>query len=324
MSNNLLAAGLATVLVMVFSQPVMGNQPRVWLDTDQGPIFLELDAEQAPVTTQNFLDYVNEGFYDGIVFHRVVDDFVIQAGGFDENFQFREPTADAIPGEAGNGLSNQAGTIAMATVGGDPDTARAQFYINVADNDFLDGDYTVFGQVIDGHHTVDRIKALPAGTHSLPEGNFQDAPVRAPLIRRAAEVDGFPLMPLHSASWFDPATSGVGFNVEVTNIAPGDSGPILVVYWYDFSQGEQIWLTGARTFQWGASEVTVDLREYQGENDNVDFQNPPDQSDFGDWGTLTVRFEDCTNGLFSYDSPSFGQGEISVRRLTIPDQAFCD
>lgn len=158
------------------------------LHTNFGDITLELDADRAPETTANFAQYVRDGFYDGTIFHRVIDNFMIQGGGFDENMN-QKPTRAPIRNEADNGLSNETGTIAMARTS-DPHSASAQFFINVADNRFLDKaraqdgwGYAVFGRVIDGMSVVEKIKAQPTGSH----GFHQDVP-KAPVIIDSAEL----------------------------------------------------------------------------------------------------------------------------------------
>ena len=141
----------------------MGN-PSVALDTNHGRIVLELFADQAPETVQNFLDYVAAGFYDGTLFHRVIPSFMIQGGGFDGQ-QRQKPTRAAIENEAHNRVTNQRGTIAMARTN-DPHSATAQFFINLKDNAFLNHSgktaqgwgYTVFGKVTEGMDVVDKIK----------------------------------------------------------------------------------------------------------------------------------------------------------------------
>ncbi len=313
---------LATCLALLFAPLTAADVSRVWLDTEHGPILIELDVANAPITTQNFLDYVDAGFYDGLIFHRVIEDFVVQAGGFEADFQFREPLFDNIVSEAQNGRLNAPGTIAMAR-GSDPDSANSQFYINTGSNANLDGSYTVFGEVVYGMGVVNRINELTTGRQIVDEFQHIDAPVRPPLIRRAVEVDGFPIMPLHTASWFDPARSGVGFNIEVTNDASDEQGPLMVLYWYDFSDGQPMWLTGVTGFEWGASSVTMDLIRVAGPNESADFLSPPPGDDFETWGQLTVSFDDCTTGRFSYDSPAFGSGEFVATRLTIPDGSTC-
>ena len=145
---------------------------KVLLKTNKGDITLELDAAKAPVTVKNFLEYVNKKHYDGTVFHRVIDGFMIQGGGFAlvEGKIEEKPTGKGIVNEGQNGLKNDRGTIAMARTS-DPNSATAQFFINVADNAALNypsnGGYAVFGKVIDGMDVVDKIKASPTGVTTL-------------------------------------------------------------------------------------------------------------------------------------------------------------
>jgi len=141
----------------------------VKLETSQGDIVIELNHEKAPNTVANFLNYVDEGFYNGTIFHRVIKDFMIQGGGFTEEFVQKTPH-DPIQNEANNGLSNTAGTIAMARTG-NPHSATAQFFINTVDNNFLDfrGEqgaawgYAVFGKVVKGLDVVDAIRGVSTG-----------------------------------------------------------------------------------------------------------------------------------------------------------------
>jgi cyclophilin family peptidyl-prolyl cis-trans isomerase len=141
--------------------------PRVILETNRGAIELELDASKAPVTVANFLKYVDDGFYDGLIFHRVEAGFVIQAGGYDASMHSREP-GSPIVNESSNGLRNNKGTIAMARQN-DPNSATAQFYINVVDNPTLDAKpgkpgYAVFGHVVSGMDVVEAIELTPVHT----------------------------------------------------------------------------------------------------------------------------------------------------------------
>jgi peptidyl-prolyl cis-trans isomerase B (cyclophilin B) len=150
----------------------------VVLNTNYGPITLELDNEHAPVTVANFLQYARDGHYDNTIFHRVINGFMIQGGGFEPGMK-QKPTSAPIKNEANNGLKNTTGTIAMARTN-DPQSATAQFFINVADNDFLNfksetpqgWGYAVFGKVSDGMDTVNKIKAVKTGT----SGFHQDVP----------------------------------------------------------------------------------------------------------------------------------------------------
>jgi cyclophilin family peptidyl-prolyl cis-trans isomerase len=166
--------------------------PRVLLKTSQGDIVLELDKRSAPVTVDNFLRYVRDGHYDGTIFHRVIDGFMIQGGGYTPEL-IGKGTRAAIMNEAPNGLKNTRGSIAMARTG-DPHSATAQWFINVADNAALDHiattdsrswGYAVFGQVVEGMDVVDKIKALP----TRKEGMMENLPVETVLIE-SAEVVG--------------------------------------------------------------------------------------------------------------------------------------
>ena len=138
----------------------------VEIQTSKGTIRVELDAEHAPVTVQNFLAYADEGFYDGTIFHRVIDGFMIQGGGFTSDMA-QKPTKQPIKNEASNGVQNRRGTLAMARTNV-VDSATAQFFINLSDNDFLnhgtrDFGYAVFGRVVNGMDVVDAIAKVPTG-----------------------------------------------------------------------------------------------------------------------------------------------------------------
>jgi len=161
----------------------------VKLITSKGEIVLELDKEKAPITTANFLDYVKSGHYDGTIFHRVINGFMIQGGGMDKSLK-EKSTKAPITNEADNGLHNKAYTIAMARTG-EPHSATAQFFINVADNGFLDHTgknpqgwgYAVFGKVVKGQDVVDAIKAVP----TMTKGFYENVPV-VPVVIEKAEI----------------------------------------------------------------------------------------------------------------------------------------
>lgn len=163
---------------------------QVKLTTSSGEIVLELDDENAPETVKNFLSYVDSGFYNGTVFHRVIDGFMIQGGGFEPGMN-QKATRDPISNEASNGLKNDAYTIAMARTS-DVDSATAQFFINVAKNDFLNFSaptpqgfgYCVFGKVIEGREVVDKIKSVETGS----SGFHRDVPVQDVVIERAERL----------------------------------------------------------------------------------------------------------------------------------------
>ncbi|RND10733.1 peptidyl-prolyl cis-trans isomerase [Acinetobacter baumannii] len=161
--------------------------PQVESNTNKGRIVLELNTEKAPKTAANFLEYVRDGFYDGVIFHRVIDGFMIQGGGFDENFK-EKATRDAIENEADNGLSNDVGTIAMARTQA-PHSASAQFFINVKNNSFLNHTsktaqgwgYAVFGKVVEGMDVVEAIKGVRTGNR----GYHADVPLENVVIESA-------------------------------------------------------------------------------------------------------------------------------------------
>ena len=161
--------------------------------TSMGNIVLELDRARAPITVKNFLDYVNSGYYNGTIFHRVIDGFMIQGGGFDKTMTQKE-TKSPIRNEWKNGLKNTTGTIAMARTS-NPDSASAQFFINVNDNAMLDrptsggAGYAVFGKVVAGMDVVDKIKASPTGTKMSPTGQpFQNVPNKLVVVSTAVEI----------------------------------------------------------------------------------------------------------------------------------------
>jgi peptidyl-prolyl cis-trans isomerase B (cyclophilin B) len=162
----------------------------VKLHTNFGTITLELDAKKAPDTVANFLEYVKSGFFDNTVFHRVIDGFMIQGGGFEPGMK-QKPVRPPIKNEANNGLKNKAYTVAMARTS-DPNSATAQFFINVSDNAFLDHTattpqgwgYAVFGRIVEGNDVVDRIRKVRTGTR----GMHQDVPLDDVIIERAEEV----------------------------------------------------------------------------------------------------------------------------------------
>jgi peptidyl-prolyl cis-trans isomerase B (cyclophilin B) len=159
----------------------------VKLHTNLGTITLELNAEKAPITVENFLNYVNSGFYSDTLFHRVINGFMIQGGGLNTDM-INKPTEATIKNEADNGLKNESYTVAMARTP-DPHSASSQFFINVADNSFLNytsptpqgWGYCVFGKVVDGKDVVDQIKKVKTGN----KGGYQDVPVENVIIQSA-------------------------------------------------------------------------------------------------------------------------------------------
>ncbi len=178
---------LAFALIISLSNTANAAAPRVLIKTNLGNITIELNAEKAPKSVGNFLNYVQQGFYNGTVFHRVISNFMIQGGGFTSDFQ-RKPTNPAIMNEAQNGLKNVKGSVAMARTN-DPHSATAQFFINVKDNSFLDHrsptprgwGYAVFGKVVKGMDVVEKIRNVQTGR----KGPFrQDVPLKNIVIEK--------------------------------------------------------------------------------------------------------------------------------------------
>ena len=163
-----------------------GDAPRVVLETSKGTFVIALDPENAPISSENFLSYVEAGYYEGTIFHRVIDGFMIQGGGFTQDMAQKE-TRGTIQNEADNGIKNKRGTVAMARRP-DPHSATAQFFVNAVDNAFLDHrdksdqgwGYTVFGEVVDGMDVVDAIAKVKTGRH----GGMGDVPTEPVVIEK--------------------------------------------------------------------------------------------------------------------------------------------
>lgn len=185
--RRLLGFAAALSLSIAFL-PAYAAAPRVLLKTSMGDIELELNADKAPKSVANFLQYVESGHYDGTIFHRVIGNFMIQGGGFDKDMR-EKPTRAPIQNEANNGLHNDIYTIAMARTS-NPHSAAAQFFINTKNNSFLDypgqdgWGYAVFGKVVKGTEVVDKIKQVPTGNR----GYFQNVPTTPVVIESATVV----------------------------------------------------------------------------------------------------------------------------------------
>ena len=184
-----LIAALLMTMAMT-EEGVAAGSPQVLMKTSMGEVVIELYPDKAPKTVANFLEYVKSGHFDGTVFHRVIDGFMIQGGGFTAGMQ-QKPTRDPVENEADNGLKNDKYTIAMARTS-DPHSASSQFFINVSDNDFLNykasnaqgWGYCVFGKVTAGSDVVDKIKGVKTGNR----GGHQDVPVEDVVITKAEVV----------------------------------------------------------------------------------------------------------------------------------------
>jgi peptidyl-prolyl cis-trans isomerase A (cyclophilin A) len=176
-----------TILLTLLSTVALADT-KVLLQTSMGDIEIELDSEHAPITTKNFLDYVNSGFYENLTFHRVIPGFMIQGGGADDQLKFKNNNAP-IKNEADNGLKNDRGTIAMARTS-EVNSATSQFFINVVDNNFLNYQspesygYAVFGKVIKGMDVVDKIVNAP----TKRVGPHRDVPVEPIYIKKVAVI----------------------------------------------------------------------------------------------------------------------------------------
>ncbi len=177
---------VTTILVLLMHPAFAG--PKVEFETTVGNFTVELDPQAAPISSANFLKYVDAGFYSGTLFHRVIDGFMVQGGGFDQNMA-EKTTRAPIKLESQNGLKNSRGTIAMARTSV-PDSATAQFFINVVDNKSLDypspdgHGYAVFGKVIQGMDTIDKIRAVP----TTSRGMFQNMPASPIIIKSAKQI----------------------------------------------------------------------------------------------------------------------------------------
>lgn len=185
-----LLTGLSFSLLLLATHLSYADNPRVLIETSNGTMIIELYPDKAPKTVENFLFYAKSGFYEGTIFHRVISNFMIQGGGFNENMK-KLPTQAPIRNEADNGLRNKIGTIAMARTN-DPHSATSQFFINVANNDFLDfrektdraWGYTVFGRVVEGMKAVNVIRNVPTTTRM----GQQDVPINPVVINKVRIV----------------------------------------------------------------------------------------------------------------------------------------
>ena len=188
--SSLIRSVLAVAIAMALTTAVLAANPMVRLTTNIGEIEMELNADKAPLSVKNFLGYVDSGFYNGTVFHRVIPSFMIQGGGFEPGMKQKE-TGTPIKNEADNGLKNTLGTVAMARTQ-DPHSASAQFFINTADNAFLDHQgkslrgwgYAVFGKVVKGMDVVMKIDNVKTGSAQ----GFSDVPVVDVVIKKAEVI----------------------------------------------------------------------------------------------------------------------------------------
>lgn len=235
---------LAMLGLMAFlPASLRADNPKFKVETTLGDFVLELDADKAPITTLNFLKYAEKGYYDGTIFHRVMDNFMIQGGGWTAEMEEKSGQMPPIANEWKNGLANKRGTIAMARMGGRADSATSEFFINVADNPGLDqprdgAGYAVFGSVVEGMDTVDKIKATPVGTHpKYADGQAPTVPQTAVVIKSVKLVAEFDRKALEEAASFTPGlrpfldtkAKEIGKKFEKT-----ESG----IYWATLTEGK--------------------------------------------------------------------------------------
>lgn len=184
---------LISGLVLADDTADLSPKPRARVDTTEGSFVIEMDPERAPLSVENFIRYAREGFYEGLVFHRVVNGFVAQGGGFDTRHQLKPPTHQPVPNESGNGLSNLRGTVGMARES-NPHSAAAQFFVNLVDNPNLDPlptrwGYAVFGRIVQGMDTIDQIAHLPTGPSEFNDGLTEDVPMKPVIIKTVAILE---------------------------------------------------------------------------------------------------------------------------------------
>ncbi len=308
---------LLALAMLAIGSLASAQNTRVLMDTDRGPLLVELDLVRAPNTSANFLRYVDSGAYNNSLLHRVSRNFVVQGGGFYENGA-EIPRLAAVNSERGNGLLNIPGTIAMALTGNPPavNSATSDFFFNTGTNTSLDPNFTVFGKVVFGLKTLQTLNITPLFTGS-------EQPIRIPLIKRAVRVPAgeFPVLPLHTGTWYDPANSGRGFLIEVAQVTGSETTPLMVVTWYDFFEGKQIWMIGTAPFAWGATSVEVPMQISTGAQFGAAF-SPSQITANPNWGRLTIRFTGCSAGTFTYTSV-YGNGSIPATSLTLPTNESC-
>lgn len=324
-------------LLLVSAAPVLASS--VILQTTLGEVEIELFDEETPLTVANFLNYVNDGDYADSFIHRSVKDFVIQGGGFTyiDDLVGEVPADPPVTNEAG--ISNLRGTIAMAKLGGDPDSATSQWFINLGDNsanlDGQNGGFTVFGQVTSGMDVVDAIADLPVYNAGAP---FSDLPMidypggGEPITREylvmtdIMQVSDFPITAGMNDAWFDMETNGQGFYIVVY-----PDLQIMSVAWFTFDTERpdesviallggagQRWLTAQGGIMGNRAELTI----YSTEGGVFDSGDPAPAS--REYGTLVVEFTDCTTGTVTYDIPSLSlQGVIPIQRVALDNVALC-
>lgn len=315
----------------------------VIMETPFGDIEIELFDEETPQTVLNFRGYVFEGAYDGSFIHRNVPGFVVQGGAFTfpENIVTQIPTFAPVVNEPG--ISNTRGTIAMAKLPGDPDSATSQWFINVADNsddlDTQNGGFTVFGRVLgDGMDVVDTINELTTWNAGPPLNEIPmiDYPGFGPVgpehlvLINVYETSGFNINAGLNDAWFNPDTPGQGFFITVFP----DIGQLFLA-WFTFDterpeepdapDGSSLgdpgarWLTAFGSFENDTAELDIEVTQ------GGVFDSAVPMPTQGLDGTITLEFSDCENGMVTYDIPSIDQqGEIPIQRIALDNVARCE
>ncbi|MFK7957931.1 MAG: peptidylprolyl isomerase [Lysobacterales bacterium] len=333
---------LTIILLALLTAPQI-HASVVRVDTQLGSFYIDLLENDAPNTVANFLNYVRDGDYANTYSHRVVQSFVIQGGGFTFlDGEFGEVPVDAAIVNEFN-LSNLRGTVAMAKLANDPDSATSQWFINLDDSnvslDTNNGGFTVFGRVMgDGMKIVDRISSLAPinlGGGALGEvplvfngiiGSVDDITQDNLIMTTITEVDGFEINPGLSGTWFNAATPGQGWLVDV--IDSGDRKEVFIAWFtYDvnapasdegagFGSTQHRWFTASGTFTGDTAALTISR------NTGGVFNDPAPTTTEA-VGTMTVQFADCTNGIlaFDFDDEAITDDMVNITRLS-PD-AFC-
>ena len=318
------------------------NASLVRFDTTLGTFYVDLLEEEAPGTVANFLDYVRDGDYENLVFHRSVGGFVVQAGAvtFSPDNEFISvPVDDPIANEFG--LSNVRGTMAMAKSADSPDSATSQWFFNVADNsadlDTQNSGFTVFGRVLgNGMNVVDLVNSL--NTYNLDGGgvlanvplklNGRPSQVTAANVIGISitEVQGFAINSGLSGAWFNPATPGQGITLDIIN-EPGRKEVFAAWFTYDvnmpdenegaFGSNQHRWFTASGSFN--GNRTTMELFRNTG-----GIFNDPTATEIEEVGTLVIEFTDCMNAVVTVDfrTTNIHDDSFPIVRLT-PD-AFCE
>ena len=317
----------------------------VIMETPLGDIEIELFDEVTPGTVENFLNYVNDGYYEDSFVHRSVPGFVIQGGGFtfDAGQAFPIPTDPPIENEFR--LSNIRGTIAMAKLSGDPDSATSQWFINLADNSAsLDGDdgqgggfFTVFGQVIgDGMEVADAIAVLPrvnagGAFGNLPVIGFSGGDLLTEnMVFAEVHVTDVPpvfqINPGLSGAWFNPATSGQGWLIDVIE---RETGLEFFVAWFTYDvnppAADELDGFGSRQHRWftASGSVSGDTALLEIFLNSGGVFNDPRETMSEPVGSMTIQFSDCTNAQLSFDFDDSDDKDDSVDIIRLSPDVFC-